>query len=115
MTVTKEQTAADLRAAAAVIRERGWTKNAYISPDGGCCVVGAIELATGVLSTDGSRMLGGSPRASRAYLQLWQAVRPIIRGGPIAWNDEVVESAEQVIEKLEQVAAELEEQSWASR
>lgn len=107
--ITTAQTAADLRAAADVIREHGWTQGSYVSmATGGFCMVGAIEVATGYYEPNTSEILMEAwDRRETAYF----ALAPHTRPGPTTWNDAYDRTAEQVIEKLEQVAAELEEQS----
>lgn len=45
-TADPRQTAADLRRAARISAERGWTRGAYVTLDGEVCAVGAIRAAT---------------------------------------------------------------------
>lgn len=49
MHMNKEQTAADLRGAADVIRERGWHQGSLIGRGGRVCAVGALSIQAGVL------------------------------------------------------------------
>lgn len=42
-----EQVKQDARKAAEYIRERGWCRYEFIAPDGRCCMVAAIDKATG--------------------------------------------------------------------
>lgn len=104
------QTAADLRAAADVIRERGWTQGDYVDTEtGACCMVGAVDLATGY--TDDGEQITGDADVRRRRDEAYFALSPHARPGPTVWNDAFGRTKDEVIEKLEQVATELEEQS----
>jgi hypothetical protein len=83
------QVAADLRAAADVLRRDGWMQGDVINQAGHSCALGALA----VVSEDREH---AAYRAFRDYL-----------GGPIgSWNDKPGRTADEVIAALEAAAAE---------
>ena len=92
------QVAADLRAAADVLRRDGWTQGAYLNSDTGCrCLVGALDYVYG---RRGVGWMGDSSE-SEAY----DALEAVIGDqSPIAWNDRRGRTADEVIAALEAAA-----------
>jgi hypothetical protein len=99
------KTAADLRAAADVLRRDGWTQGKFHDAETGChCAAGALEVAT---AADISGRWLDSVRALSAQLR--------ITPGPISvyrWNDDPGRTADEVLAALE-AAAEAEEREAA--
>ena len=92
------QVAADLRAAAEVLRRDGWRQGDYVQfPNGACCATGAIRKAV-----YGDPWIAGylSGRAERAVLSV---VDPGGHSLPW-WNDTPGRTADEVIAALEAAA-----------
>jgi len=100
------QVAADLRAAAEVLRRDGWTQGTYhdVDDDRVChCAVGAIEAGTGYWTLGGRTQL--NPALRQRVDAAWSAVTPVI-GTPdiFSWNDDEDRTADEVIAALEAAA-----------
>jgi hypothetical protein len=108
------QVAADLRAAAEVLRRDGWTQRSYHSDNGCHCALGAIAIVTGYHDMKrGPRsggdwpelgcMVGGRPGSAAEWLG------EFLNGHPSAsvvvdWNDKYGRTADEVIAALEAAA-----------
>ena len=88
------QVAADLRAAAEVLRRDGWTQGDYEKADGCKCLSGALRsVCGGIDSTEPER-----------YLPAWGYLRALIGREAITWNDAPGRTADEVIAALEAAA-----------
>ena len=107
------QVAADLRAAAEVLRRDGWTQGAYITEDGQCCAVGAVMRAVDPHAdpyTDLSDLTSEHrDRVDSAVTVVSHIVAPAWGGtsyldGPVTrWNDDA-RTVDEVIAALEAAA-----------
>jgi hypothetical protein len=109
------QVAADLRAAADVLERMGWTRDAYVNPDGRCCAVGALAKALepdfGPRADIEDLAADQYHRAKAAAQALLPLVDPrrrepaIFWEAPItAWNDRDERTADEVIAALRAAA-----------
>lgn len=110
--MSKQQTADDLRAAAAYIDQHGWQQGMAINRDtGAACALGALGTVVGALGVVYS-IEGVVPRfdmASRAllcYLKRQPDIYSIV-----GWNDMPTRVQADVTEALEKAAAWVEEQA----
>jgi hypothetical protein len=102
------QTAADLRAAADVIRRDGWTQETYVGGGGCRCLVGAIVAALGGNYGEGSIPLDNQARARKArtaFAKHFGHMDDRWWGDLIDWNDDPDRTADEVIAALEAAAA----------
>jgi hypothetical protein len=100
------QVAADLRAAADVLRRDGWTQGDYVA-DGCHCLVGAIVAALGGKDGEGSIPIDNQPRALAARRTLAQHFGDMSTdwwADLIDWNDDPDRTADEVIAALEAAA-----------
>jgi len=98
--VTAEQI---LRAAAERLRSHGWTKEAYGSWDGPCCIVGAIAVASGVRP--------GPLADYPSSLEAAKVVGEVVGTGIPHFNDHHCRSIHDAIAALE-IAADLAAPEW---
>jgi hypothetical protein len=122
-----DQVAADLRAAASVVRERGLARGALCDKDGRVCLIGAIRVAvTGSpATTQADHDTATAARLFRAETAVDEyladlAPGPNCGGRPgvwtaASWNDRAAGTAEQAAELLETVAAGLAAGTEATR
>jgi hypothetical protein len=96
------QTAADLRAAADVLRRDGWTQGAYHC-EGSHCAVGAIEMSTGVW-VKGQYRNYAEPRVTEAWRALMKHLGHDEPNAIFAFNDAPGRTADEVIAALEAAA-----------
>ncbi len=82
------QVAADLRAAAEVLKRDGWTQGKFYDRSTRCrCVTGALNCATA--------------RSKRRFDSAWDALIPVIPDpNVIEWNDAPGRTADEVIAAL---------------
>lgn len=93
------QIAADLRAAAEVLRRDGWTQGDLVDKDGCRCVLGAIDRAAW-------ERLDERSVDDDLVQEMWTAVAKIIGTNAIVkWNDDPGRTADEVIAALEAAAA----------
>jgi len=98
------QVAADLRAAAGVLRRDGWTRFTALSDDGCRCATGAIAFAT----SDGATSRPGRV-PDDGHWDRWTAACDALRAqigddGIADWNDTSDRTADEVIAALEAAA-----------
>jgi hypothetical protein len=86
--------AATLRRAAQIVRERGWTQGRYEEEDGRMCVEGAMSLAHGYQAPAGN---------CDVVADLF-ALRQVTLENVVDWNDAPERTAEDVIAALEAAA-----------
>ena len=108
------QVAADLRAAAEILRREGWTQGKNIDDEGCRCILGALAcVATGGKTSQDNWELG--PNRER-FAELRAAVHDVLiydmpPGGVVGWNDAPGRTAREVIAALEAAADAAEAQS----
>jgi hypothetical protein len=93
------QVAADLRAAAEVLRRDGWTQEVFCDPSTGSrCAQGALDAVYAPRERDGSY---DESAEDAAYAQVCAVIGT---NRLISWNDEPGRTAEEVIAALEAAA-----------
>lgn len=89
-----------LRAAAAVIRERGWWKGSNEGPEGQVCLFGAINVAAGG-DPEGN---GFHPPLQAALLCACDILEGTVEGDVDVWNDAPQRTVDEVLALLEGAA-----------
>lgn len=93
--------AAVYRRAATLLRDRGWTRHEYETPEGFLCIVGAVNVAAGLPA------FAGSSEPDDLSNSLCGPLDDKL-GIPVAiWNDDHCESRDDAIALLEEMAAEV--------
>lgn len=94
--------------AADILKERGWTQDAFTKPGGSVCLLGALNRADN-LAADGCSILKGSGRLDSCYsparaLAEAKIIELICPGGIPWWNDNAGRTKKQVLNVLYKVA-----------
>jgi hypothetical protein len=100
------QVAADLRAAAEVLRRDGWTRNTYQSADGCKCALGALHYvaSNGLSVSDADLTLEEEARAEAATNRLATHLGGAYWITVLTYNDSPGRTADEVIAALEAAA-----------
>jgi hypothetical protein len=101
-------TAADLLDRAADLLERdGWCQGTSYGPDGGMCLLAALQAARAdLIWGEGGKRGAGADQAASLYRRAHDAVADAIGGDITEWNDGIDTSMADVLDLLRALASE---------